>query len=50
VSITDACIDWSTTENVLRDARIRLADVLPDRSASIATPEPSRVGVASGAE
>jgi 3-deoxy-7-phosphoheptulonate synthase len=42
VSITDACIDWGTTEAILRDTRRRLKDVLPERSCSIATPAPSR--------
>ena len=28
VSITDACIDWSTTETMLRDLTVRLAPVL----------------------
>ncbi|MDX1810976.1 MAG: 3-deoxy-7-phosphoheptulonate synthase [Gammaproteobacteria bacterium] len=31
VSVTDACIDWETTEKVLRDAREKLKDVLPGR-------------------
>ena len=31
VSVTDACIDWATTEKMLRDARARLKDVLPGR-------------------
>ncbi len=31
VSVTDACIDWATTEKLLRDARARLKDVLPAR-------------------
>jgi len=31
VSVTDACIDWETTEKVLRDARDKLKDVLPAR-------------------
>lgn len=31
VSVTDACIDWETTEKVLRDAREKLKDVLPAR-------------------
>ncbi|PWT75948.1 MAG: 3-deoxy-7-phosphoheptulonate synthase [Proteobacteria bacterium] len=31
VSVTDACIDWATTEKVLRDARIKLREVLPRR-------------------
>ncbi|WP_440996218.1 3-deoxy-7-phosphoheptulonate synthase [Arhodomonas sp. SL1] len=33
VSITDPCIDWSTTETVLRDAHQRLAGVLRQRAA-----------------
>jgi len=31
VSVTDACIDWTTTEKLLRDVRARLRDVLPTR-------------------
>jgi phospho-2-dehydro-3-deoxyheptonate aldolase len=31
VSITDACIDWRTTEKILRDARTRLKEVLRER-------------------
>ena len=31
VSVTDACIDWETTERVLRNARDTLKDVLPKR-------------------
>jgi 3-deoxy-7-phosphoheptulonate synthase len=31
VSVTDACIDWPTTEKLLRDARTKLKDVLPGR-------------------
>jgi len=32
-SVTDACIDWDTTENMIRDAATLLRDVLPDRLA-----------------
>ena len=31
VSITDACIDWETTEKSLRDMHAKLKDVLPKR-------------------
>ncbi|MBB5320629.1 3-deoxy-7-phosphoheptulonate synthase [Marinobacter oulmenensis] len=31
VSITDACIDWETTEKAVRDMREKLKDVLPKR-------------------
>ncbi|MBO9481709.1 MULTISPECIES: 3-deoxy-7-phosphoheptulonate synthase [Gammaproteobacteria] len=31
VSITDACIDWKTTEKTLRNIRDKLKDVLPGR-------------------
>ena len=34
VSITDACIDWETTEKAIRDMREKLKDVLPKRTAS----------------
>ncbi len=33
VSVTDACIDWASTEKLLREARPRLKDVLPGRIA-----------------
>lgn len=33
VSVTDACIDWETTEKALRDMREKLKDVLPGRKA-----------------
>ena len=32
VSITDACIDWKTTEQTLREAHTKLKDVLPQRT------------------
>jgi 3-deoxy-7-phosphoheptulonate synthase len=32
-SVTDACIDWETTEKMIRDAATRLRDVLPARLA-----------------
>ncbi len=31
VSVTDACIDWLTTERLLREAHTRLREVLPGR-------------------
>lgn len=31
VSVTDACIDWDTTEKILRETREKLRDVLPLR-------------------
>ena len=31
VSVTDACIDWDTTANILRETRDKLKDVLPGR-------------------
>jgi 3-deoxy-7-phosphoheptulonate synthase len=30
-SVTDACVDWETTEKMIRDAAILLRDVLPER-------------------
>lgn len=33
VSVTDACIDWDTTEKAIRDVRNKLKDVLPKRTA-----------------
>ena len=32
VSVTDACIDWATTETMLREAHAKLKDVLPKRN------------------
>ena len=32
-SITDACIDWETTEKMLREAAEVLREVLPKRNA-----------------
>jgi 3-deoxy-7-phosphoheptulonate synthase len=32
VSITDACIDWETTEKSLRDMREKLKSILPERT------------------
>ncbi len=34
VSITDACVDWATTESMVRDAHARLKDVLAKRNAA----------------
>lgn len=31
VSVTDACIDWQTTEKALRDMHDKLKDILPNR-------------------
>ena len=31
VSVTDACVDWPTTEKMLREARSKLKNVLPQR-------------------
>jgi 3-deoxy-7-phosphoheptulonate synthase len=31
VSVTDGCVDWPTTERMIRDAHSRLRDVLPRR-------------------
>jgi len=30
-SVTDACIDWPSTEKAIREARAALRDVLPQR-------------------
>jgi 3-deoxy-7-phosphoheptulonate synthase len=30
-SVTDGCVDWATTEKMIRDAAIMLRDVLPER-------------------
>jgi 3-deoxy-7-phosphoheptulonate synthase len=45
VSVTDACIDWDTTVETLRDARERLRPVLETRTAPHRTPPPSRTGL-----
>ena len=31
VSVTDACIDWETTEKNLLDMRNKIKDILPNR-------------------
>ncbi len=31
VSVTDACVDWATTASMLREARAKLQDILPNR-------------------
>jgi 3-deoxy-7-phosphoheptulonate synthase len=31
VSVTDACIDWETTEKTIREMHAKLKDVLPNR-------------------
>lgn len=31
VSVTDGCVDWATTEHMIREAHARLKDVLPRR-------------------
>ncbi len=31
VSVTDACIDWDTTDRILRETRDRLVEILPQR-------------------
>jgi 3-deoxy-7-phosphoheptulonate synthase len=36
VSVTDACIDWPTTEKLLRDIRLKLKDSLPKRIPQLA--------------
>lgn len=38
VSVTDACIDWDTTEQLLRRTREKLKDVLPRRAAAAGNP------------
>lgn len=42
VSVTDACIDWATTEKTLREARDKLKDVLPKRARPLAEVKPLR--------
>jgi 3-deoxy-7-phosphoheptulonate synthase len=36
VSVTDACIDWTTTEKLLKDVRGKLKDALPKRTPRLA--------------
>jgi 3-deoxy-7-phosphoheptulonate synthase len=36
VSVTDACIDWGTTEKLLRETRLKLKDALPARQPRMA--------------
>lgn len=31
VSVTDGCVDWETTENMIRELRDKVKDVLPER-------------------
>ncbi|HXV09042.1 MAG TPA: 3-deoxy-7-phosphoheptulonate synthase [Burkholderiales bacterium] len=45
VSVTDACIDWGTTEKVLREARLKLKDALPARLPRLADVRSLRGGV-----
>jgi 3-deoxy-7-phosphoheptulonate synthase len=33
VSVTDACVDWETTENMIRELRDKVKDILPTRKA-----------------
>lgn len=33
-SVTDGCVDWNTTEKMIRDAAVLLRDVLPERMAA----------------
>ncbi|HWQ39561.1 MAG TPA: 3-deoxy-7-phosphoheptulonate synthase [Burkholderiales bacterium] len=42
VSVTDACIDWATTEKLLKDVRHKLEDVLPKRIPKLAEVRPLR--------
>ncbi len=44
VSITDACMDWSMTEEVLLEARERLAEVLPERRYDLSDPHRDEAG------
>jgi 3-deoxy-7-phosphoheptulonate synthase len=32
--VTDACVDWSTTEEMIRNTRDILREILPKRSAA----------------
>ena len=39
VSITDACVDWATTEKMIRDLRDKIRPVIGNRSAPKAETE-----------
>ena len=34
VSVTDACVDWNTTETMIRELRDKVKDILPGRKSS----------------
>ena len=38
VSVTDACVDWATTESMIRELKEKVKDVLPSR-------EPLEIGL-----
>jgi 3-deoxy-7-phosphoheptulonate synthase len=42
VSVTDACIDWEATQDLLRESRAKLRDVLPRRIPKLAEVRPLR--------
>jgi 3-deoxy-7-phosphoheptulonate synthase len=42
VSVTDACIDWASTETLLRGAHEKLKHVLPKRKAPDPVVEPQK--------
>lgn len=39
VSVTDACIDWQTSEKLLTEVRAKLASILPNRTSNAARPQ-----------
>ena len=44
VSVTDACIDWTTTETLMRGLREKLRKLLPERLASGSTSKTATQG------
>ena len=40
VSVTDACIDWDTTETMIRELRDKVKDILPGRKQNKTPPAP----------
>ena len=41
VSVTDACVDWDTTESMIRELRDKVKDILPGRKQNKTPPTPN---------
>jgi 3-deoxy-7-phosphoheptulonate synthase len=41
VSVTDACVDWDTTETMIRELRDKVKDILPGRKQNKTPPTPN---------